>query len=143
MARIKIDLPDSPLFSTVIPVRITDINYGNHVGNDAVVQIIHEARAQFLALHGFTELKIAGTALIMSSLIIEFKKESFFGDLLSVKLFAGNISRVSFDFFYSIHTIRNGQEVIIANAQTSMVTYDYSAGKVMAITPDLQKILAL
>lgn len=143
MARIKIDLPDTHLFSATIPVRITDINYGNHVGNDAIVQFIHEARAQFLALYEFTELNVAGTALIMSSLIIEFKKESFFGDQLVVKLFAGNLSKVSFDFFYSIHATRNEQEVLIANAQTSMVTYDYSAGKVMAITPGLQKLLLL
>ena len=143
MARIKIDLPDTLLFTATIPVRITDINYGNHVGNDAIVQIIHEARAQFLSSYGFTELNAAGTALIMSNLIIEFKKESFFGDQLIVKLFVGNISSVSFDFFYSIHTMRNDQEVLIANAQTCMVSYDYSIGKVMAITPGLQKILLL
>ena len=143
MARIKIDLPDTLLFTATIPVRITDINYGNHVGNDAVVQIIHEARAQFLSSYGFTELNAAGTALIMSNLIIEFKKESFFGDQLIVKLFAGNISRVSFDFYYSIHTMRNDQEVLIATAQTCMVTYDYNVGKVMPVTPGLQKILLL
>ena len=143
MSRLKLQLPEKLLTSVSIPVRITDINYGNHVGNDAIVQFIHEARAQFLALHGYTELKVAETALIMSNLIIEFKKESFYGDQLVVKLYAGNLSRVSFDFFYSIHNMRNNEDVLIAKAQTTMVTYDYNAGKVMNITSGLQKILLL
>lgn len=141
MSRVKIEIPDSALFSTTIPVRITDINYGNHVGNDAIVQIIHEARAQFLSSHGFTELNAAGTALIMSNLIIDFKKESFFGDQLKVQLYAGNFTHVSFDLYYSIHTIRNTQEILITEAQSGMVCYDYNSRKVSAITPGLKKIL--
>jgi acyl-CoA thioesterase FadM len=141
MVRVKIEIPDKVLFTTKIPVRITDINYGNHVGNDAIVQIIHEARAQFLSSYGFTELKVAGTALIMSNLVIEFKKESFFGDQLTVKLYAGNFTKVSFDLFYSIHTLRDSQEILITKAQSGMVCYDYTARKVSAITPGLKKIL--
>jgi len=36
MARIKILLPEHFSFSCSIPIRITDLNYGNHVGNDTV-----------------------------------------------------------------------------------------------------------
>ena len=40
MARIKIDLPDSFSFSTSFAVRITDLNYGAHVGNDKVLSFL-------------------------------------------------------------------------------------------------------
>ena len=43
MARIKIELPAKCIAAFTIPVRITDINYGNHVGNNSMVEIIHEA----------------------------------------------------------------------------------------------------
>ena len=141
MSRIKIEIPETVLFTTDIRVRITDINYGNHLGNDAIVQIIHEARAQFLASHGFTELNVAGTSLIMSNLIIEFKKESFFGDHLTIKLYAGNITNVSFDLFYNISTVRDSQDILIVKAQTGMVCYDYVARKVSPITSGLLKII--
>jgi len=49
MARSRIDLPDSFPFGIDIPVRITDINYGGHLGNDAVLGLVHEARIAFLA----------------------------------------------------------------------------------------------
>jgi len=43
MTRIKIQLPASFLFAATIPIRITDINYGGHVGNDTVNSFINMA----------------------------------------------------------------------------------------------------
>ena len=56
MARIKLDFSDKFLFSTIIPVRITDLNYGNHLANDKVLSIIHESRIQFFQHYGYSEL---------------------------------------------------------------------------------------
>ena len=53
MARIKLTLPERFLFSASIPVRITDLNYGAHVGNDTILSLMHEARVQFLRLFGY------------------------------------------------------------------------------------------
>ena len=62
MARIKIELPEIFSFTTTIPIRITDLNYGGHVGNDTILSIIHEARMQFLKNAGYTELDLEGMA---------------------------------------------------------------------------------
>ncbi len=53
MSRIKIEMPEIKLTAIKIPVRISDINYGNHVGNDAFVFILHEARIQWLQQHNY------------------------------------------------------------------------------------------
>ncbi len=142
MSRVKIDLPENFFnISIKIPVRITDINYGDHVGNDSLVAIIHEARMQFLQSHDFTELNIEGIGLIMSDLIFEFKNESFYKDVIDVKMGRGNISKVSFELFYSLTAVRNNQEIIIANAKTTMVCYDYALKKVVAVPGKLKDIL--
>jgi|SRR5690242_5103447 YbgC/YbaW family acyl-CoA thioester hydrolase len=140
MPRLKIDLPAKKLFTVSIPVRITDINYGNHVGNNAIVEIIHEARVQFMQKHGFTELNVAGTALIMSELLVEYKNESFYGDVLEVEIFIGEITRVSFELFYQISTTCNKKKIIIALAKTGMVCYDYEMKKVTALPEELRSI---
>ncbi|HEU5053082.1 MAG TPA: thioesterase family protein [Hanamia sp.] len=140
MPRLKIDLPAKKLFTVSIPVRITDINYGNHVGNNAIVEIIHEARVQFLQKHGFTELNVAGTALIMSELLVEYKNESFYGDVLEVNIFIGEITRVSFELFYQISTTRDKKKIIIALAKTGMVCYNYEIKKVTAVPGELRSI---
>src|ERR1035437_284424 len=142
MPRIKIDLPEKFFnISINIPVRITDINYGDHVGNDSLVAIIHEARMQFLQHYGFTELNIEGIGLIMSDIIVEFKNESFYKDIVDIKMGRGDISKVSFELFYRLITIRNNEEIIIANAKTTMVCYDYKLKKVVALPEKLKDIL--
>ena len=141
MARIKIDFPEKIIGNVTIPVRITDINYGNHVGNDSFVSIIHEARVQWLAQHGFTELNVAGTSLIMGDLAVEFKKESYYGDSIDIKLGAGEISRVGFELYYQFWVIRNNETIVLANAKTGMVCYDYAAKKVTGVPDILKEIL--
>ena len=141
MARIKLEIPENKIAVVSIPVRITDINYGNHLGNDAFVSIIHEARMQWLRQHGYTELNIKGTGLILADLAIEFKNESFYGDLIEVTLIVGEISKVSFELYYQLCTKRDDKTIILALAKTGMVCYDYSAKKVIGIPEILKTIL--
>jgi acyl-CoA thioester hydrolase len=133
MARVKLDIPAHKIFTTDIPVRITDINYGNHVGNDALVSIVHEARMQWLSANNYTELNIGGAALIMADLAVEYKAESFYGDILDVAISIGEITKISFEIFYEITTIRNDKKMLIANAKTGMVCFDYDTRKVTSV----------
>ncbi|MGC4103054.1 acyl-CoA thioesterase [Ferruginibacter sp.] len=143
MARIKIEIPNNNIASFAIPVRITDINYGNHLGNDTFVSIIHEARMLWLSGHGYTELNIEGTGLILSDLMVEFKAEVFYGDILQVSIAVGEISRVSFELYYRLSVKRNEQEIIAALARTTMISYDYNTKKVVAIPGKLKGLLAV
>ena len=77
-----------------VPVGITDINCGNHLGNDSLVSLLHEARVAWLRQHGFTELDVAGASLIRGDLAVEYVKESFYGDVLHISISASGISRV-------------------------------------------------
>jgi acyl-CoA thioesterase FadM len=130
MARIKIDMPERFAFSTTIPVRIGDVNYGGHVGNDAIVSILHDARLQYLASIGCTELDFFGTGLIMADLAVTYKGEAFYGDALVVEVTPGELSSVGFTLFYRFSTWRNGAAVPVTEAQTGMVCFDYNARKV-------------
>ena len=137
MARIKILIPEKSLAKVTVPVRITDINYGNHLGNDSLVSIIHEARALWLKSFGYTEVSVEGVGMIMADLSVEFKNESFYGDELIITIYIGEISSVSFDLYYSIS---NQENKLIAKAKTGMVCYNYDQKKVVAI-PDKFKLI--
>lgn len=132
MSRIKLELPDKFVFSFEIPVRIGDINYGGHLGNDAILSIMHEARLNFLKKFNCSELDLFGTSLIMGDVAIIFKAEGFYGDTLKVEVTPAEFSRASFDLFYRI-TNQNGKEVAIA--KTGMVCFDYNSRKV-TVVPD-------
>lgn len=141
MARLKIDIPDKIIITINLYVRINDINYGNHVGNDTFVSFIHEARLQWLHQHKFTEVDIAGTGLIMSDLAFEFKNEAFYGEEINITLGCGEISRVGFDLYYRLTTHRKNETILLARAKTGMVCYDYTNKKVTSIPAELMNIL--
>ena len=140
MSRLKIEIKGNKLAVMKLHVRITDINYGNHVGNDAFVALIHEARMQWLHQYNFTELNIEGTGLIMSDLLFEFKSEVFYGEEIEIALTIADISKVSFDLFYMLTTTRHTEKILVANAKTGMVCYDYKSKKVAAIPARLLQI---
>lgn len=134
MARIKINLPSEYIFKTVIPVRITDLNYGNHLANDKVLSIIHEARVQFLANFGWNEMNLGGVGIIMADVAIEYKNQAFYNDQLEISIVAGDFTRVSFDLFYQITC----NEKLIAKVKTGIVTFDYGTNKVVEV-PEIVK----
>lgn len=133
MARVKVALPAQFPFSTVIPIRITDLNYGGHVGNDAVLSIIHEARMQFLAHYGYSEMHFEGVGLIMADVAIEFKHEAFYGDSIIASVAASDLGKVTFDIYYKLEK-KDGDKIIpVAYAKTGMVCFDYGQKKVVPV----------
>jgi acyl-CoA thioester hydrolase len=140
MARIKLIMPGNTITQINIPVRITDINYGNHLGNEAIVRIVHEARMAWLHGHGFTELDIAGTGLIMADLAVEFKAEGFYGDTIDVKIACGEKTKVGFELYYELTARRNSETILLALVKTGMVCYDYGNSKVAPI-PEILSLL--
>lgn len=143
MPRVKILLPDKFLFSISIPLRITDINYGGHVGNDSILSLIHEARMQFLKEFALTEMEFGGVSLIMSDVAIEFKTEIFYGDELNAFVTASEFSRVGFDVVYKLTKTSNEKEVLVAKAKTGMICFDYTKKKIVAVPQHIIELFGL
>ena len=62
MARLQLDFPeDQYYYTTLLTVRVTDINAANHLGNDSMISMISEARARFLFEFGVPETERDGT----------------------------------------------------------------------------------
>jgi acyl-CoA thioesterase FadM len=121
MARIKIELPEKFYYETIIPIRITDLNYGNHVGNDTILSILHEARVQYL-----------------SDVAVEFKNEIFYGEKIIASVTVSEISKFSFNVYYKLEKENNDKRILVALAKTGMVCYDYGAKKVAAVPKEVK-----
>lgn len=129
VVRTKLELPERFDFSTEMPVRIENINYGGHLGNDSLLSLIHEARLRFLKSYGFTEADIGGVGIIMVDTVIIYKSESFHGDILKFEVAVGNIGKAGCDFFFRVTNSATGKDV--AHAKTGVVFFDYSTRKVV------------
>jgi acyl-CoA thioester hydrolase len=137
MPKVKLTLPEHFSFTTEIPIRITDLNYGGHVGNDSILSLIHEIRVQFLHHHGYEELNVAGVGLIMADVTIEFKSELFYGDRLEASVAAAEFSRVGFELYYKL-TKKSGEKwVPVVFARTAMICYDYKLKKIVSVPKEV------
>ena len=131
MSRIKIEIPEKFIFKTEIPIRITDINYGGHFGNDSLLSIIHEARVRFFKSLGFDELDVEGVGIIMTDAQVQYKQEGFYGDILIIEIALTDFTPIGFDFIYRVTNKNTLKE--IALAKTGIVFFNYDERKTAKI----------
>jgi acyl-CoA thioester hydrolase len=126
VARIKLDLPTVLPFKTQIPVRITDINYGGHLGNDALLSLIHEARVQYFASLGYSEHNVEGVGIIMTDAVLLYKAQVFQGDVLQIAIGVTDLSNTGADIVYRVTSTQTGKET--ARVKTRIAFFDYQRG---------------
>lgn len=138
MSRVKIDIPETIHFTTQLTAQIGDINYGNHVSNDAFLRMAHEARLRFLAHFSYSEMDIEGVGLIMADAAIQFLSQAFYADVLNVHVSVTQIGRAGFTLVYIFE--HADDQKAIARIQNGMVFFDYDAQTVTP-TPEAFKTL--
>ncbi|RLA62944.1 MAG: thioesterase [Epsilonproteobacteria bacterium] len=138
MARIKLSLPEKPVFSQKLKVRVDDINYGGHMGNDAILKFCHEIRLNYLESLGQSELNCFGKSIIMSDAAIQYKSEAFRGEEIEVKISLDDFNPYGLDFLYQFLKT-SGEE--IARAKTGIVFFDYQNKKIAKAPKNLKELL--
>lgn len=114
-------------FATDITVQARDINYGGHLGHDAAVSLLHEARRRWLAAAGYDEAGHGGAGLIMLELDVRYGAEAFWGECLHVDMAVSGPGAARCEFLYRVD--RGGTEVL--RARTLMGFFDYAARRLM------------
>jgi len=133
MPRLQLDFPAEVRFTCELTVRASDLNYGNHVGNDSILTIMQEGRIQFYRSLGYqNELHFEGQVghLVADSAIV-YKSEAFLGDVLSIDIAISDFNKYGFDMFYRLRNKATGKDVAIG--KTGMVFFDYEKRKVASI----------
>jgi acyl-CoA thioester hydrolase len=130
--RIKLSLPDPVLYALELPVRISDINYGGHMSNDAVLRYAHDARLAWLTDCGYAgETDIGGAGLILVAAQITYRAEVFYGDRLRLELGIADLQRHGFTLRYHLSKTSGGSEV--ARLHTDMVCFDYTKRRMTTV----------
>ena len=131
MARIRLSFPDDVfIFSTSMPVRITDINGANHLGNDALISMLSEARAQFMVKMGLQEQISEGVGIVVTDLATMYQGESFYPDMLRFEVGLMDFNKYGGDFVFRVTKADSGQPVALA--KYGFVFFNY---KTREVTP--------
>jgi len=139
MARLRIDFPGPVLFTHEIPVRITDLNYGNHLGHDALISLLHEARARFFRSLGQHEGDVDGAGILLVDLAVSYLAQVFYGQVLSVEIGAGEVGRSGCELVYRVRDRDAGTDVALA--RTGIVFFDYGRKRVAPIPASFRAAL--
>lgn len=139
MAKISIELPEKFAFSTKTYVRISDINYGGHVGNDTILSYMHEARVRYFKSLGYEELDLEGVGIIMNDVGVVYKGELFQGNKIEISVANQDFSAVGFDMVYQITNV--GTDSVAAIGKTGLVCFDYESRKMVRIPEALKSKL--
>ncbi len=134
MARIKLEFPDDAFsFETLLPVRISDINGANHLGNDALISMLSEARAQFLVENGIQEADPSGNGIIVTDLATMYQGESFYPEVLRFEVGLMDFNKYGGDFVFRVTKAESGQPVALA--KYGFVFFNYNTREVTPV-PD-------
>jgi len=141
MARIRIAFPDQVLFSHEVAVRISDLNYGNHLGHDTLLALVHEARAWFFRSFSVEEWDCDGCAMVIADLAVSYRSETVFGQKLMVEIAAGERTASSCELLYRISDRDNG--LLAALATTNVVFMDRDSRKVARLPASFVRAITL
>ncbi len=131
--RVNIKKIDNYIFNTTLKVRISDLNYGNHLSNEMMLCYAQQARVDFLNSLGYGELTFAGKGIIMSDAAVIYKAEVHAADVLKIYLAIDDLKSVGFDFYYKI--TNNIDNRVVAEVKTGIICFDYVSKKISPI-PD-------
>jgi acyl-CoA thioester hydrolase len=106
-----------------IEIRVGDINYGGHMGNDKSLGVFHDARIKFLASLGFKERNIGGPGIIMRDAHVAFRREVFLHDVLLVDVGIDDVGASSFNMTYTVR--RETDDEVVFTGSTGLVAFDY------------------
>jgi len=140
--RVKLKECNQYIFTTSVKTRITDLNYGGHLGNEMMLIFAQQARVDFLNSLGYGELTLAGKGIIMIDAVVVYKSEAHAGDDLNIEVGIDDLTSIGFDLHYKITNTQTDREV--ARVKTGILCFDYDEKKITSIPQEvLDKINAL
>lgn len=128
MAHVKLTEQPEYEFHYRATVRYRDINFGGHLGNDALVALLNEAGLHVFRTLGFLEGQLGEgkTYVAMADLTVNYRAEAFMFDELEIDTHVGKPEKKGFTVF---HRVRKDND-IVALAELGLVSFDYASHKV-------------
>lgn len=143
MARIKLKRQERYQFHHQLTVRVGDINYGGHLGNDAVVRLCNEARVQLMRQLGCSELDLGdgATGMVMTELAVNYLGEGFLFDEVTVHSRVDSVGYYGFRVHHLLEKETDDGAVPVALVQTALSAFDGASRQIGELPPSFCEAL--
>lgn len=141
MERVTLAFPaDDVVHRHPLTVRITDMNYGRHLGHDALVSLLHEARSHALAALALKEWDMGGFVSVVADLAVQYQSEARFPDALSVETAIPDASGKALTVYHRV--LKAGTQTPVATARLNLLLLDPETGRPVTIPSAVRQALA-
>jgi acyl-CoA thioesterase FadM len=128
---LSVHADDLFVFETRLPVMAVHVQHANSMTQESVLHLLQEARLQYLAQEGMTEIALDGSiGLLISQASINYHQPAFYGDELSIQIYASRFTKKSRLFSFNYQIIRASDSAVIADAATEHAFYDYQEKRI-------------
>ena len=129
------------IFRHRLEVRFRDCDPMGHVNNAVYLTYLEQARfAHWRAVWGFDFEGLPENApgVILARAEIDYRRPARYGDMLEVRISLDRIGRTSFSYIYEIV---DQNDLVVAEARSVQVMYDYAAGKPVPLSDEMRSKL--
>ena len=129
------------IFRHRLEVRFRDCDPMGHVNNAVYLTYLEQARfAHWRAVWGFNFEGLPENApgVILARAEIDYRRPARYGDMLEVRISLDRIGRTSFSYTYEIV---DQNDLVVAEARSVQVMYDYAAGKPVPLSDEMRSKL--
>ncbi len=141
MERVRLEFPEADIVHRhPLTVRVTDMNYGRHLGHDTLVSLLHEARIQALGALGLTEWDMGGYPSVVADLAVQYQSEARWPDALLVETAIPAPRGRALTVYHRVLHAEGGRPV--ATARLNLVLIDPAAGRPVAVPEAVVAALA-
>lgn len=123
-------------------IRIGDLNYGNHLGHDKLITLIHDARCSFFENYGINEISIGeeNVGLILSEINVKYKSQLFFLD--NIKIISNFTEYTPFSVVMESIVKNMNSGDLSAVSQIKLVSFNFKEKKVVKL-PEIFKNIVM
>lgn len=144
MPRTKIIEQKQYPFQSQLTVRVSDLNYGAHLGYDRLLTLVQQSRMEMFAQWGMSETDLGDgkTGIVAADAVLNYRGEAFFNDRLIVEICPIEVGLVSFRLAHRVSKIDGSP---IALIEIGFAAFDYkkrSATKLPDVFSEKLKSLA-
>lgn len=141
MERVKLDFPaEAVIHRHPLTVRVTDMNYGRHLGHDALVSLLHEARIQAFAALDLPEWDMHGHPSVVADLAIQYQSEARWPDPLVIETAVPDPQGKALTIYQRIYHADSQQ--IVATARVNQLLIDLATGRPAEVPEQVKQALA-
>ncbi|RLV58375.1 thioesterase [Parashewanella curva] len=128
-----------PYFTVDLSVRVADLNYGNHLGYNGLVSLLHHARLEYFKHFGINELDVDGATAYIKQLKVDYQGEAFLHDVLHFQYRVFETTRAVCTFEALI--TKNDDHAPVAHAFETMILLDNQTKKVVKNSNGFAKLI--